>query len=46
MNMNDTDFMTVNGKGYSHNQINLIREFFTDDQWEVIDSRIKRISGS
>ena len=26
------DFMTVNGKGYSHNDINLIREFFTDEQ--------------
>ncbi len=40
MNMNDTDFMTVNGKGYSHNQINLIREFFTDAQWDVIDSAL------
>jgi len=34
------DFMTVNGKSYSHNDINLIREFFTDEQWDVIDSAL------
>ena len=38
--MNDKDFMTVNGKGYSHNDINLVREFFTDEQWDVIDSAL------
>ena len=38
--MNDKDFMTVNGKNYSHNDINLVREFFTDAQWDVIDSAL------
>ena len=38
--MNDKDFMTVNGNGYSHNDINLVREFFTDEQWDVIDSAL------
>ena len=32
----DKDFITINDKGYSHNDINLIREFFTDAQWDCI----------
>ena len=30
-------FLTINGKDYSHKDINLIRDFFTDEQWDVID---------
>ena len=30
-------FLTINGKDYSHKDINLIRDFFTDDQWDLID---------
>ena len=30
------NFLTINGKSYSHSQINLIRDFFTDDQWTLI----------
>ena len=32
-----TAFLTINGKDYSHKDINLIRDFFTDDQWDLID---------
>ena len=35
--MTNQAFLTINGKDYSHKQINFIREFFTDDQWDVID---------
>ena len=28
---------TINNKDYSHNELNLIRDFFTDDQWNIID---------
>ncbi len=34
------NFLTINGKSYSHKQINLIRDFFTDDQWTVIDGAL------
>ena len=34
------DFTTFNEKYYSHNDINLVREFFTDEQWDVIDSAL------
>lgn len=34
------NFMTVNGKEYSHKEINFIREFFTDNQWDIIDSAL------
>ena len=30
-------FLTINGKDYSHKDINLIRDFFTDEQWDLID---------
>ena len=33
-------FLTINGKDYSHKDINLVRDFFTDDQWNVIDSAL------
>ena len=29
-------FLTINGKDYSHKDVNLIRDFFTDEQWECI----------
>ena len=32
----EKDFITINEKNYSHNDINLIREFFTDAQWDCI----------
>jgi len=32
-----TAFLTINGKDYSHKDINLIRDFFTDEQWDLID---------
>ena len=30
-------FLTINGKDYSHKDINLIRDFFTNEQWDLID---------
>ena len=33
-------FLTINGKDYTHNDVNLIRDFFTDDQWDLIDSAL------
>ena len=33
-------FLTINGKDYSHKDINLIRDFFTDDQSDFIDSAL------
>ena len=36
----EKDFTTINEKNYSHNDINLVREFFTDEQWDVIDSAL------
>ena len=30
-------FLTINGKDYSHKDVNLIRDFFTDEQWDLID---------
>ena len=33
-------FLTINGKDYSHKDINLIRDFFTDEQWDLIDSSL------
>ena len=33
-------FLTVNGKDYSHKDVNLIRDFFTDDQWDLIDAAL------
>ena len=30
-------FLTINGKDYSHKDMNLIRDFFTDEQWDLID---------
>tara|TARA_B100000575_G_scaffold288710_1_gene289208 strand:- start:85 stop:285 length:201 start_codon:yes stop_codon:yes gene_type:complete len=38
--MTNQAFLTINGKDYSHKEINFIREFFTDDQWDVIDSAL------
>ena len=35
-----TAFLTINGKDYSHKDVNLIRDFFTDDQWDLIDSAL------
>ena len=32
-----TAFLTINGKDYTHNDVNLIRDFFTDEQWDLID---------
>ena len=32
-----TAFLTINGKDYSHKDVNLIRDFFTDEQWDLID---------
>ena len=29
-------FLTINGKDYCHKDINLIRDFFTDKQWDCI----------
>ena len=29
-------FLTINGKDYSHKDVNLIRDFFTDEQWDCI----------
>ena len=30
-------FLTINGKDYSHKDMNLIRDFFTDEQWDLLD---------
>ena len=30
-------FLTINGKDYSHKDVNLVRDFFTDEQWDLID---------
>ena len=35
-----TAFLTINGKDYSHKDVNLIRDFFTDEQWDLIDSSL------
>ena len=32
-----TAFLTINGKDYSHKDVNLVRDFFTDEQWDLID---------
>ena len=34
--MSDTMF-EVNGKQISHKDLNVVRDFFTDDQWDLID---------
>ena len=31
-----TAFLTINGKDYTHKDVNLIRDFFTDEQWDCI----------
>ena len=36
----EKDFITINETNYSHNDINLVREFFTDEQLDVIDSAL------
>ena len=36
----EKDFITINETNYSHNDINLVREFFTEEQWDVIDSAL------
>ena len=28
---------TINNKDYSHKELNLIRDFFTNQQWNIID---------
>ena len=28
---------TINNKDYTHKELNLIRDFFTDSQWNIID---------
>ena len=35
-----TAFLTITGKDYTHKDVNLIRDFFTDDQWDLIDSAL------
>ena len=35
-----TAFLTINGKDYTHKDVNLIRDFFTDEQWDLIDSSL------
>ena len=34
---NMDSFLTINGKDYSHKDVNLVRDFFTDEQWDLID---------
>ena len=34
--MSDTMF-EVNGKQISHKDLNVVRDFFTDEQWDLID---------
>ena len=34
--MSDLTF-TVNNKEISHKDLNIVRDFFTDDQWDLID---------
>ena len=36
----EKDFITINETNYSHNDINLVRDFFTDEQWYVIASAL------
>ena len=36
----EKDFITINETNYSHNDINLVREFFTDELCDVIDSAL------
>ena len=31
---------TINNKDYTHKELNLIRDFFTDDQLNIIDSAL------
>ena len=31
---------TVNGKDRLHSELNTVRDFFTDDQWDLIDSAL------
>ena len=31
---------TINNKDYSHKELNLIRDFFTDQQWNIIDDAL------
>ena len=35
-----TAFLTINGKDYTHKDVNLIRDSFTDEQWDLIDSSL------
>ena len=37
--MSDLTF-TVNNKEISHKDLNTVRDFFTDDQWDLIDSAL------
>ena len=30
----------VNGKQISHKDLNIVRDFFTDEQWDLIDSAL------
>ena len=30
----------VNGKKISHKDLNIVRDFFTDEQWDLIDSSL------
>ena len=31
---------TINNKDYTHNELNLMYDFFTNDQWNVITSAL------
>ena len=31
---------TINNKDYTHNELNLMYDFFTDEQWNVITSAL------
>ena len=31
---------TINNKDYSHNELNLLYDFFTQEQWDVIDQAL------
>ena len=37
---------TVNNKDYSHKELNKIYDFFTQDQWDVIDQALDCYSKS
>ena len=34
---------TINGKDYSHKEVNKIWEFFSEDQWDLIVTSLRNI---